>query len=557
MSEVWRTPPPLRWWGWGARATEVNPALHRLLQTEVGASDTPARRVALHEVTLPPSRLSPADRGRLAAVVGEDWVDAASEARIRHAAGRSYLDLLALRSGRLDAAPDAVVHPGDEAEIVELLALCGDIDCAVVPFGGGTSVVGGVTPLSGGHAAVISLDLGRLDQLRAVDSRSLTARMSAGLRGPQVESRLAGHGLALDHFPQSFEYATVGGYAATRSAGQASTAVGRFDELVKGLRCVTPSGMLAVEAQPGAASGPSLLQLLLGSEGTLGVISEVTAQLRRLPPVRRYEGFLLPNFNSGVEAFRELAQAGLAPDVGRLADESETRLSFAAGDRGSRSGRLLQRYLRFRQRDQGVLVIAGVEGSGASTGFRMRVVAQALRDHGAISLGRAAGTAWRRSRFDGPYLRDALLDAGVMVETVETATSWSGLPGLRRRVVAAISTALTSQGTPALIGCHVSHVYPTGASLYVTVIARQNADPIAQWSAAKRAAMDAILEAGATITHHHAVGTDHAQYLRAEIGERGIGVLRALKAELDPAGIMNPEKLVLAEQTALQSTRVR
>jgi len=311
----------------------------------------------MEEVALTPSRLSPGDRSRLGAIVGEDWVDASPRARIAHAAGRSYLDLVALRSGRLAAVPDAVVDPADESEISAVLAACSEIDCAVVPFGGGTSVVGGVSPLSGRRRSVISLDLRRLDEIHAVDSESVTARLGAGLRGPELERRLAGHGLALDHLPQSFEYATIGGYAATRSAGQASTGVGRFEELVHGLRCVTPSGMLAVVAQPATAAGPSILDMVLGSEGTLGVITEVTAQLRRLPALRRYEGFVLRDFDNGVEALRELAQADLAPDVARLSDETETRLSLAASDRGGTGDRLLRGYLGLRKRDRGCLII--------------------------------------------------------------------------------------------------------------------------------------------------------------------------------------------------------
>ena len=548
MSALTTPPPPLRWWGWGERDTVLSDAFLGLLGAEVGLPANPLRRVGLDEVTLLRPHLSAGIRTRLAAVVGEDHVDASKEARVRHAAGRSYLDLLALRSGRLTAAPDAVVRPGSEAEIVALLEVCADASIAVVPFGGGTSVVGGVAPLAGSHRGVISLDLGRLDDVSAVDAVAATARLGAGLRGPAVERRLAAHGLALDHVPQSFEYATIGGYAATRSAGQASTGVGRFDEIAVGLRCVTPAGLVVTGAHPASAAGPDLAELLLGSEGTLGVITEVTARLRRLPARRRYEGFVVADFEHGVAALRQLAQSGVTPDVCRLSDEEETRISLAAGDRGGPAAALLAGYLRARRRSGGCLVIVGAEGDGASVGFRLRRAAQALADHGGVALGRVAGAAWRHSRFSGPYLRDALLDAGVMVETLETATSWSELQPLRRAVIDAVVGALGEHGTPARAGCHVSHLYPSGASLYFTVMARMSADPAEQWRLAKRAASAAIVRAGATITHHHAVGVDHQPWLRDEIGDTGVAVLRAVKERLDPAGIMNPGKLLAVEE---------
>jgi alkyldihydroxyacetonephosphate synthase len=545
---TWAPPPPLRWWGWGERETPLSDAFLGLLSGEVGLPADPPRRVGLDEVTLLRPHLSAGLRTRLAAVVGEDHVDASKEARVRHAAGRSYIDLLTLRSGRLTAAPDAVVSPASETEIIELLRVCADTSIAVVPFGGGTSVVGGVAPLSGDHRGVISLDLHRLDSISGIDIVSATARLGAGLRGPAVERRLAAHGLALDHIPQSFEYATIGGYAATRSAGQASTGVGRFDELALGLRCVAPAGVVVAAPHPASAAGPELRELLLGSEGTLGVITEVTAQLRRLPARRRYEGFVVPDFAAGVDALRSLGQAGMAPDVCRLSDEEETRISLAASDHGGGTSRALDAYLRARRRRDGCLVIVGAEGDGASVGFRLRRAAEALRDHGGVALGRVAGSAWRHSRFSGPYLRDALLDAGVMVETLETATTWSGLMTLRHRVVDALVGALAGSGTPARVGCHVSHVYPSGASLYVTVMARMAADPAEQWLRAKRAASEAIVAAGATITHHHGVGLDHAPWMGAEVGDTGVAILRAVKQQLDPAGIMNPGKLLAVEQ---------
>ena len=478
--------------------------------------------------------------------MGEEHIDDGHHARVVHAAGQSYEDLVRLRAGDGRGAPDAVVAPGSRDEVAVALAVCREEEVAVVPFGGGTSVVGGVEPGRGRFEAVVSLDLGRLDSLVALDERSLTATFEAGVSGRRAEALLDERGLTLGHFPQSFEHATIGGYLATRSAGQASTGYGRVEDLVLGLRCVTPAGELRIDPVPASAAGPSLLELLVGSEGAFGVITQATLAVRRRPSTRRYEGFSFASFEAGAEALRALAQAGVGPDLARLSDDGETALALAqAAADGAVVVRALRRYLRLRGQRGPCLAILGWEDTDAETRRRWARSARILRAAGALALGSRAGNAWARARFDGPYLRDDLLDAGILVETIETATTWSRLAGLHRSVGAALAGALTARGTPPLVGCHVSHVYRSGASLYFTVLAAQErGSELEQWRAAKAAASDAIVAGGGTITHHHAVGSVHVPWLSAEVGELGVEALRALKARLDPTGIMNPGKLV-------------
>jgi alkyldihydroxyacetonephosphate synthase len=536
-------PPPLRWWGWGDRETEVPRGLLTLLCEEAGLpGGVTSHPVGLDDVQLPASSLAEALHGRLSDIAGAANVRVDPAERVRHAAGRNYLDLLALRAGRLAAAPDAVVCPGSPGEVAGVLRAASEAACAVVPFGGGTSVVGGVAPERGPLPSVIALDLRRLDTVIDVDVVARTATLQAGMRGPQAEHALQARGLTLGHFPQSFEYATIGGYAATRSAGQASTGYGRFDELARGLRLIAPAGEIAVAAVPASAAGPSLLQVVLGSEGALGVITEVTVRVHATPRRRRYAGWSLPDFESGTALLRELAQDRIAPDVARLSDADETRasLALAAGPAID----VARRYLGFRGHREPCLLVLGWEGDGAAIGTRERLAHPLLRRHGAIALGTAPGRAWLHGRFDGPYLRDALLDRGVLVETLETAAAWSRLAAVKAAVNGALQRSLRARGTPPLVGCHVSHVYSDGASLYFTVLGRQ--DPgheVAQWTEAKRAATDALLGCGGTLTHHHGVGVDHAPWLEREDGATGISALRAVKARLDPDGIMNPGKL--------------
>jgi alkyldihydroxyacetonephosphate synthase len=424
------------------------------------------------------------------------------------------------------------------------LAACAEHRVAVVPFGGGTSVVGGVEPVRDGFASVISLDLGRMAATVDVDRTSLTARLDAGLLGPEVERRLGEEGVTLGHFPQSFEYSTVGGWLATRSAGQASTGYGRIDELVEAVRCVTPAGELGTKAAPASAAGPSLRDLVVGSEGVLGVICEATFCVRPAPRARRYEGWSFASFAEGCDALRVMEQAGAAADVNRLSDEDETRLTLALGSTGSTAERLGKRYLRMRGHEGGCLAILGFEGEEEEVEDRHRRTAALLRAGGGVSIGHRPGDAWHRSRYAAPYLRDELLDRGVLVETLETATNWSTLGALHRTVGAALRTALSERETPPLVMCHVSHLYASGASLYFTFLARQEEDALGQWRAAKTAASEAIVAGGGTITHHHAIGRDHRQWMAAESGPLGIEVLRAAKELLDPAGIMNPGKLL-------------
>jgi alkyldihydroxyacetonephosphate synthase len=535
---------PTRWWGWGdpARRIDLGPRALAMLRDELGEAE-PSRRVELEEVAMPEPAPLPEP---IAAAAGPASVLTGHEHRVRRATGSSYPDLFRLRTGALPQAPDAVVLPGTADEVMRVLEACARERVAVVPFGGGTSVVGGVDPVCGVHAAVVALDLHRLRTV-SVDHRSLTARLGPGLRGPEAEAALGREGVTLGHFPQSFEYATIGGFAATRSAGQASSGYGRFDDLVTAIEMLTPAGPVRTLETPHTAAGPALRELVVGSEGTLGVITEVTVRVRPSPDSRRYEAWMAADFQGGAEAIRSLAQAGGLPDVVRLSDERETAVSLALSATGGARRALLGAYLGARRRSGGCLVICGWEGARRDVRRRRAIAARALRRAGAARLGEAPGRAWAHGRYDGPYLREELLDLGYLVETLETAHTWTRLEELYGAVRGAISGAMEAGGTPGIVMCHLSHAYPDGASLYYTFICRAKpGEELEQWRQVKTAACEAIVGAGGTITHHHAVGRDHAPYMRAEVGDVGLEALRALKARLDPAGIMNPGKLLPA-----------
>jgi alkyldihydroxyacetonephosphate synthase len=541
---------PMKWWGWGSedRSFDLPERALAQLRGVLGAEAHRVEPVSLDEVQIADSRVREDLTGRFAREVGDAWVRKDRLARVQHAAGKSYPDLVRMRGGQAERAPDAVVYPESADQVAAVLRLCEEHGVAVVPFGGGTSVVGGVEPIRGSFDTLIALDLARMAAVTAVDERSLTVELGPGLRGPQVEAELSRWDLTLGHFPQSFEFATLGGWVATRSAGQASTGYGKIEEMVAGVRCVTPSGEIESRPLPASAAGPQLRELLVGSEGVLGVITAATVKVRRRPAVRRYEAWMFKGFAEGADAFRKLEQHEATADVARLSDETETMLSLELAGGRSFPQRAGRRYVKARGFGGGCLAIIGFEGERDDVLRRRTQVASILRSAGALSLGTSPGRAWERRRYDAPYLRDALLDNCIMVETLETAAQWSGLMDLYAAVGGAIRNSLESRGTPPLVMCHVSHLYPNGASLYFTFFAAQEqGSELEQWRAVKSAACDAIVGVGGTITHHHAIGTDHAPWMDEEVGELGVGLLRSAKERLDPAGIMNPGKLLPTE----------
>lgn len=510
-------------WGNPAAAETLPEATRGLVDAVLGTHDTPARDT----VTMPTSGLDPDLIDSLRAAMGDDAVHVDDETRRLRTRGKSTPDLLRARAGDLADAPDAVVRPGSHEEVTTLLAWAGEHRVAVVPFGGGTCVTGGLAARRDGFAGLVSLDLVRLDQLLSVDTVSMTAVLQPGMRGPAAEAALAEHGLTLGHFPQSFEFASIGGFAATRSSGQSSAGFGRFDDMVVGLRVATPSGDLELGSSPANAAGPDLREVVLGSEGTLGVITEVTVRVRKVAVEKVYEAWTFPTFAQGADAMRTLAQSQMLPTIIRLSDEGETMVNLASqSDIGGEGV-------------SGCLMIVGHEGADVSA--KRAAVGAVLERAGGTALGEDRGRAWVEGRFHAPYLRDSMLDVGVLVETLETATFWSN----RERLYADVKQALeTSLGEGTLVLCHISHVYETGCSLYFTVAATQGEDPLGRWLAAKAAASDAMIDAGATITHHHAVGTDHKPWLAREIGPVGVVMLQGLKQSVDPKGILNPGVLI-------------
>jgi len=524
----------MHWSRWGdpEQAAPLSESAFGLVDAFIGTSDTPAVELSAVRLSEP---LADALVAELAAVVGKNNVLTEHETRVLRTRGKSTPDLLKLRSGDGTDSPDAVVRPASHEEVQAVIDWCVRRHVALVPFGGGTSVVGGLSARRDGFTGVISLDLCRLTRLVEVDTDSMTVVLEPGLRGPQAEALLAEHGLTIGHYPQSFEYATIGGFAVTRSSGQSSAGYGRFDSLVMGMTVATPLGRLELGSSPANAAGPDLREWVMGSEGAYGVVTAVRLRVRHVPAVKAYETWRFESFDMGAAAMRTLTQGGALPTVIRLSDEAETSINLAqpdevGGDTAGMGG--------------GCLMIAGYEGDRVVVDAKRAAVGAVLDSLGGSNLGEQGGDAWSHGRFQGPYLRDSLLDVGVLVETVETVTFWSRLRTVYDAVKGALESELGADGRPVLVLCHISHVYETGASLYFTVATKQDTDPVAQWFTAKAAASDAMVGNGASITHHHAVGQDHKPWLAKEIGPVGVEMLRAVKERIDPTGVLNPGVLI-------------
>jgi alkyldihydroxyacetonephosphate synthase len=525
-----------RWNGWGDHTVELPlpSGIRRLLEERVGPS-TPPRDVPLEEVcaAVPTSRLP-----------HHPLVSTDGRERVLHSRGQSLPDWVALRSGRIDRFTDGVAHPASGAEVRRLLDWAGSVGARVVPYGGGTSVVGHLTP---DGEPTLTMVLRGVNGLRRLDETSGLATFGAGASGPEVESSLRARGWTLGHYPQSFEYSTLGGWVVTRSAGQQSLCFGRIEDLFAGGCLETPTGTLTLPPLPASAAGPDLRELVLGSEGRLGVLTEAIVRVTRLPSRERFPAVFFRDWDSALAAVRAVAQAGVPLSMLRLSNAEETRTSLElAGP--SRALGLLRRALHLRGVDDGMcLLLAGVTGDGRVARAGLRELKRLSREHGGVHVGGRMGRRWVENRFRAPYLRNSLWELGYAVDTLETALPWSGVSPLVEAIEAALRAALGEMGERIHVFTHLSHAYSSGSSIYTTFVFRLAPDPagtLVRWGRLKEAASRAILEHGGTISHQHGVGTDHRPYLEAEKGVLGMSMLRSICRDVDPDGLMNPGKLV-------------
>ncbi|MES1927141.1 FAD-binding oxidoreductase [Salinisphaera sp. T31B1] len=536
-----------RWNGWGDDTFEkpLPETARRFLAERLGHADSPADASwdsACAQVG--PSRLA-----------AETLLDTEAAIRLRHAHGQSFADWAALRHGHVGPFPDAVARPADHAATRAVIDRARALGAVIIPYGGGTSVVGHLAVVDDGRP-VISVDMSRQARLLDLDPVDRIAHLGAGAPGPVLEAQLRAHGFVLGHYPQSFDYSTLGGWIVTRSAGQQSRRYGRIEQMLHGARVAGAAEDLDIGHQVASAAGPDLRQLLLGSEGRLGIVTEAAMHIHPVPAFEAFHTVFFDDWTQARSAARAIAQAGVEVSMLRVSDaeETDTQLRIAGHDSAIA---WLRRYLGWRGiGDAPCMMMIGVSGArGPAWSARRRALAL-TRAAGGVHVGTRMGSIWAANRFAGAYLRNTLWEAGYAADTMETAVPWSHTDTAHRAMVQAAHTALNAYGERALAFVHLSHVYAAGSSLYMTVIWRRSPDyetDIGRWRSLKAAVSRAIVDVGGTISHQHGVGRDHAPYLRAEKRQAGLDLLSAACRALDPQGMMNPHKLIEPSRAASEA----
>ncbi len=549
----------MKWWGWGepdvAFHHDDKPALAPFVRDRVGIDldAAPAFTVDPGRLQVPPANLPDELRSALAAAVGAEQVTVEAMERVVHAYGKSLRDLVRVRAGDVGRPPDVVVYPRDESEVEQVLRAALAADAVVIPFGGGTNISGSLEPPRDERRPVISVDLGRMNAVLDIDATSNLARIQAGALGPDLERQLNDAGWTIGHYPDSFTHSTLGGWIATRSSGMQSDKYGDIADITRAVRVVTPAGVLATRAVPSTSTGPSVREMILGSEGRLGIITEATVHVHRVPPQRVILAYLFPTWTRALAAMRDIAASETDVSITRVSDANETAFSFATRKKGSLTSKLqtvvLTQYLRRRKRfdtAEMCLSFVGYEGAAEHVKRNRAIVASIVRHHGGVGIGSGPGALYDQKKFDTPYIRDFLLDRGALADVSETSTAWSNLGALYDGVVAAAHAAFAEIEVRGWIMCHLSHSYHSGACLYFTFAfaPASGRPPLDQYDVVKAAIQQAFIDNGGTLSHHHAVGAEHSRWLASDIGDVGVRMVAALFDGIDPGGNLNPGKIV-------------
>lgn len=552
-------PRHMKWWGWGDEEVHFNPSAHpgawpyakEVLGIEgEGENLTP---VALNDLEMPDPICNERFLSKIALHLRADQIADSRYERAVHAYGKGFRDLFRMRRGMGEGAPDLIVYPENEQEVLALLRSAAEYDAVLIPFGGGSNIAGCLERNDSRRMAV-SLDMRRMRRVLEVDTESFFARIEAGAFGPDLEGQLNAKGMTLGHFPDSFLHSTLGGWIATRSAGMQSDKYGKIEDMVVSLRMVTPSGVLATRMVPKSSNGIDVKHLCIGSEGTLGVITEATMRVHPRPELRRTHGYLFREFEGGIEAVHQCMRQECVPSMVRLNDPEKTALSMAFKPRTKGMqhavAKAFKSYLRWKGFDftKACLMLTTYEGRNEDVARQHRRVSGIYKKYGGVDLGAGSGKSFESTKYDFPHIRDFLLDRGVTSDVSETSTVWRNILPLYRSTISAIRAAVAESRVPAFAGCHISHTYRAGASLYFTFGFKQQRErEIEQYLHVKRSAQQSFIDNGGTLSHHHAVGTEHLPWLAEDISPLGIAAVAAVKQGLDPDNVMNPGRLAPSE----------
>ncbi len=550
--------PQMKWWGWGDEDKVFNldekPKLWSFLCEKAGiVGELPyCPPISINSIELPKQNLNENFFSAIKDAIRPDQIHTDKKDRLIHAYGKSFRDLWRIRRGLVEASPDCVIYPETEDDVVRIVQAASANDVIVIPFGGGSNIAGCLEVRHANGRMVLSLDMKRMNKVLDLDPESYTARIQAGVLGPDMEVQLQKMNYTLGHFPDSFEYSTLGGWIATRSAGMQSDKYGKIEDMVVSLRMVTPSGTIVTRSVPKSSNGININQLCIGSEGILGVITEATMQVHPLPEYWGVYGYLFPDFESGIKAIQACIKKECRPVFVRLNDAGKTQLSFAFKTQSTPFKEWLsagiKTYLKkFKKYDmnQVCLMLTAFEGDYDLFHEQRGKVDAVYKKFDAFYLGRGPGRAFERGKYDFPYLRDLIMDHDIMADVSETSTVWSNLLHLYNSTMTALENATLATGKKPFLGCHISHSYHTGTSLYFTFGCQQiPGKELEQYLYIKKAAEDAFLNNGGTLSHHHAVGFEHLPWVERDISSTGIKAVESLKKGLDPNSIMNPGKIL-------------
>jgi alkyldihydroxyacetonephosphate synthase len=549
----------MKWWGWGVEGVsfhhEDKPAFRPFVinAIDLDVSTTPAAPMSLDDLAIPTPLIGDQLLAELADAVGAENAIQDDLDRIVHTYGKSARDLLRIRTGDIPRVPDVVVYPSSEAEVQLIVDRAVAADAVIIPYGGGSNISGSLHAPEDETRPVISVDLGRLNQVIDIDEDSGLARIQAGAQGPDLEEQLGIRGWTLGHFPDSFTHSTLGGWVATRSSGMQSDKYGDISDIARGMRVVMPGKVLQLRPLPHTSTGPSVREMVLGSEGRLGVITEVTVQVHRIPEVRLILGYLFPSWEASLAAMHDISTSDAHPSITRVSDAKETAFSFATRKKSNRisiSSLISKGMMKVLQRrgwrlDEVCLAFIGYEGGKAHVARQKAIVKDIVSRHGGIVVGKGPGELYDQKKFDTPYIRDFLLDRGAVGDVSETAAPWSKLLPLYTNVLAAAEKVYAHLGVAGWIMCHLSHSYHSGACLYFTFAFKHDGvDPLGQYEPLKNAIQQAFVDSGGTLSHHHAVGTEHAAWLEQDISAPGVHMIDGLFTAMDPGRNFNPGKII-------------
>lgn len=546
-----------KWWGWGdegkAYHYEDKPKFAPFVMKLVGVDITkPVQQVPpFSSLTVPPSQLSDELRARFVGIVGEKFVQDDDETRVVHAFGKGVRDLVRVRRGELGRVPDVVLYPGSEEEVIRLVDAAVAADAVLIPFGGGSNIVAALEAEPGELRNVVSVNMGRLNKVLEIDEVSGLARIQAGVFGPDMEDQLNARGWTMGHQPDSFVWSTLGGWIATRSSGMQSDKYGDIADITRGLRMVMPGQVLELRPLPSTSSGPSVREMVLGSEGRLGIITEAWVNVHRIPEVRELQAYFFPTYYDGLKACEAIISSDANPMMARVSDAVETQYIMANGRKSGRIGSLASKAIQQMMVRKGwdleqiAMSFVGFEGSANHVRYQKGLISKIVKEYGGMGVGKGPGALYDQKKYDTPYLRDFMLDRGLVADVSETTTPWAYAAQMHRNTVARVDEALAELGVRGAVFCHLSHSYHSGACQYFTfAIADSSENNLVSYDHVKRAIQQSFMDNHGTVSHHHGVGEEHSPWMDQDISPAGVFIQKKLFDGVDPGRNLNPGKII-------------